>query len=125
MMLTSFITKEPADYTEASKYYTTKSPEYYTATHAALSYCTESCSCYYTETPAFYKTESPKFYTTAYAAPSHYTDAPKYYSALKESSRNMKFVQKEREKVIEISRVRIFDTATTAVHICHQMHSSS
>ncbi len=46
MMLTGYITKEPADYTEASKYkyYTTKSPEYYTTTYAALAYCTEASS---------------------------------------------------------------------------------
>ncbi len=44
MMLTGYITKELADYTEASKYYTTKSPEYYTAAYAALAYCTEASS---------------------------------------------------------------------------------
>jgi hypothetical protein len=43
-MLTDYITKEPDDYTEASKYYTTKSPEYYTATYAALAYCIEASS---------------------------------------------------------------------------------
>ena len=38
---------------------------------------TSSC----TEVFKYYTTKAPEFYTTTYAAPSHYTDALKYYSA--------------------------------------------
>ncbi|XP_046441842.1 uncharacterized protein LOC124192527 [Daphnia pulex] len=45
---------------------------------AFLTYATTS-SC--TEVFKYYTTEAPEFYTTTYAAPGHYTDALKYYSA--------------------------------------------
>jgi hypothetical protein len=35
-----------------------------------------------TEVFKYYTTRAPEFYTTAYAAPSHYTDALMYYSTL-------------------------------------------
>jgi hypothetical protein len=39
---------------------------------------TSSC----TEVFKYYTTKAPEFYTTTYAAPRHYTEALKYYSAL-------------------------------------------
>jgi hypothetical protein len=52
----------------------------------------------YTEAPNYYNTQVPKYYTT-------------YYGAL---SCSKSF--KRRDKVVEIRRVRISDTATTVVH---------
>jgi hypothetical protein len=41
-----------------------------------------SYSTYCTDVFKYYIIKAPEFYTTTYAAPSHYTDALKYYSAL-------------------------------------------
>jgi hypothetical protein len=55
-------------------YQTATPPPYYPrATNATTSFCTE-ISKYYTP-------KAPEFCTTTYAAPSHYTDVLKYYSA--------------------------------------------
>jgi hypothetical protein len=51
----------------------TPPPYYPRATNVTTSYCTE-ISKYYT-------TKASEFYTTTYAAPRHFTDALKYYSA--------------------------------------------
>ncbi|EFX83487.1 hypothetical protein DAPPUDRAFT_240075 [Daphnia pulex] len=45
------------------------------------SYKTYATTSSYTEVFKDYTTKGPEFYTTTYAAPSHYTDALKYYSA--------------------------------------------
>jgi hypothetical protein len=36
---------------------------------------------YYTNAPRYYNTEALKYYITTYAAPSYYTYVPKYYCA--------------------------------------------
>jgi hypothetical protein len=55
-------------------YQTATPPPYYPrATNATTSSCTKVFKCY--------TTKAPEFYTTTYAAPSHSTDALKYYSA--------------------------------------------
>jgi hypothetical protein len=46
----------------------------------SYSTCATTSSC--THVFKYYTTKAPEFYTTTYAAPSHYTDALKYYSAL-------------------------------------------
>jgi hypothetical protein len=55
-------------------YQTATPPPYYPkATYAPTSYCTKVYK--------YYTTKTPEFYTTTYAAPRHYTDVLKYYSA--------------------------------------------
>ncbi len=68
-----WVTWEPAYYTEAPKYCTTKAPEYYTTTYAGY-----AALAYYTKAPHYYNTEELKYHTTTYAAPSYYIDVPKY-----------------------------------------------
>ncbi|EFX88786.1 hypothetical protein DAPPUDRAFT_311152 [Daphnia pulex] len=55
-------------------YQTATPPPYYPkATYATTSSCTEVFK--------YYTTKAQEFYSTTYAAPSHYTDAMKFYSA--------------------------------------------
>jgi hypothetical protein len=86
-------------YTEVPKYYITKALGFYTSMYAAPTY--------YTKALHYYNTEALKYYTTTYAPPSYYTYVPKFYCALKESS-------KKKEVVPELQ-----------CPICHQLHSSS
>ncbi len=55
-------------------YQTATHPPYYPkATYATTNYCTKVYK--------YYTTKAPEFYTITYAAPSHYADVLKYYSA--------------------------------------------
>ncbi|EFX83541.1 hypothetical protein DAPPUDRAFT_238570 [Daphnia pulex] len=47
-----------------------------------LSYTTYATTSSCTDVFQYYTTKAPEFYTITYDAPSHYTDALKYYSAL-------------------------------------------
>jgi hypothetical protein len=73
-------------------------------------------------TPRVLITTIPKYYTTTYTAPSYYTDVPKYYSALKESSKK-KMSYKRRNKVGRNPSSE--DTAITAAHYLSPTASSS
>ncbi|XP_046646148.1 uncharacterized protein LOC124336399 isoform X2 [Daphnia pulicaria] len=69
-----------------------------TSSHYQFAITTCAAPACYTEAPNFYNTQVPKYYTTCYGALS--------------CSKSFK----RRDKVVEISRVRISDTATTVVH---------
>jgi hypothetical protein len=42
---------------------------------------TYAAPSYYTEAPKYCTTKAPEYFNTTYATPSYYTEAPRYYSA--------------------------------------------